>query len=114
VQATNGNLYGTTESGGAYGTFSGFGGTIFQLSVGLGPFVETLPDIGQAGSSITILGTDLTGATNVTFNGTATVFSVISASAIKATVPAGASTGIVQVTTPGGVLSSNAKFRVNP
>jgi hypothetical protein len=47
-------------------------------------------------------------------NGTAASFSVISASAIQATVPAGATTGVVQVVTPGGVLSSNAIFRVNP
>lgn len=38
VQGTNGNLYGTTTYGGA----DSFG-TVFSLSVGLGPFVETLP-----------------------------------------------------------------------
>jgi uncharacterized repeat protein (TIGR03803 family) len=114
LQATNGNLYGTTGSGGVYGANGEFGGTIFQLSVGLGPFVETLPNLGKAGAVITILGTDLTGASGVTFNATAASFSVISASAIQATVPAGATTGVVQVTTPGGVLSSNGMFRVNP
>jgi hypothetical protein len=33
---------------------------------------------------------------------------------ITATVPAGATTGTVQVTTPGGTLSSNVPFQVLP
>jgi hypothetical protein len=112
MQATNGNLYGTTEAGGAAATGEEDGGTIFQLSLGLGPFVETLPNSGQVAEGITILGSELTGATAVSFNGTAAPFSVISASAIKTTVPAGATTGTVQVTTRSGTLSSNGVFRV--
>ena len=61
---------------------------------------------------IKILGTDLTGATSVTFNGSPAVFKVISKSLIGATVPVGATTGTVQVVTPGGTLSSNVPFRV--
>jgi uncharacterized protein (TIGR03437 family) len=60
------------------------------------------------------LGTNLTGATSVTFNGTPATFSVESGSFIKATVPAGATTGTVRVATPGSTLSSNAPFRVTP
>jgi uncharacterized repeat protein (TIGR03803 family) len=82
VQATNGNLYGTTIDGG--GT-SGFG-TVFSLSVGLGPFVEPLPASGKMGAAARILGTNLTGA----------------------------SSGLVQVVTPGTTLSSNLPFRVVP
>ncbi len=110
VQATNGNLYGTTIDGG--GT-SGFG-TVFSLSVGLGPFVETLPASGKMGAVVKILGTNLTGATNVSFDGAAAVFEVVSSSEITATVPAGASSGLVQVVTPGTTLSSNVPFRVVP
>jgi hypothetical protein len=58
------------------------------------------------------LGTDLTGASSVTFNGTAAVFTVKSASEITTNVPVGATTGTVQVITPGGALSSNVPFRV--
>jgi hypothetical protein len=37
---------------------------------------------------------------------------VVSATEIKATVPADATTGTVEVTTPGGMLKSNLPFRV--
>jgi hypothetical protein len=39
---------------------------------------------------------------------------VISSSLIGATVPVGATTGVVQVVTPSGTLSSNVPFRVQP
>ena len=107
LQDTSGKFYGTTASGGA----NGFG-TIFAMSVGLGPFVVTQPASGKAGSSVKILGTDLTGASSVRFNGTSAVFKVASPSLITATVPSGATTGFVTVTLPGGTLKSNVKFRV--
>jgi len=107
VQDTNGSFYGTTLKGGTDNL-----GVVFRLSVGLGPFVKTLPVAGKAGTKVRILGTDLTGATSVTFNGAAAIFTVVSPSLITTTVPSGASTGEVQVTTPGGVLSSNPIFLV--
>jgi uncharacterized repeat protein (TIGR03803 family) len=107
VQDTNGDFYGTTYEGGAYGY-----GTVFSLSTGLAPFVKTQPAYGKAGKVIKILGTDLTGATSVTFNGVPAAFKVISKSLIGATVPVGATTGSVLVTTPSGALSSNVVFRV--
>jgi uncharacterized repeat protein (TIGR03803 family) len=114
IQATNGDLYGTTYYGGTNcsgGPLPGCG-TVFSLSVGLGPFVETQTTSGKVGAAVKILGTDLTGATSVSFNSTSAVFKVVSSSEITATVPAGASTGKVRVTTPSGTLSSNVPFRV--
>jgi uncharacterized repeat protein (TIGR03803 family) len=109
VQDTNGIFYGTTYAGGTHGD-----GTIFSLSVGLGLFVEPLPPSGIVGAPVTILGTGLSGATSVIFNGTAAAFTVDSSgTAISTTVPAGAATGTVQVTlSGGGTLSSNVPFRV--
>ena len=107
IQDTNGNFYGTTEGGGDNGR-----GTVFSLSVGLHPFVETQTTSGKVGAAVKILGTNLTGATRVTFNGTAAKFTVVSKSEIKATVPVGATTGKVKVTTPSATLSSNVRFRV--
>jgi uncharacterized repeat protein (TIGR03803 family) len=109
VQATNGDFYGTTYAGGAHGN-----GTVFSLSVGLGPFVETLPLSGRVGAAVRILGTNLIGATGVSFNGSAAVFEVVSRSEITTTVPAGATTGKLRVVTPSGTLSSNVPFRVLP
>jgi uncharacterized repeat protein (TIGR03803 family) len=81
VQDTNGKFYGTTYSGGAIAACDGgLCGTIFSLSVGLGPFVETQPTSGKVGATVKILATNLTGATNVTFNGMAAVFKVASGS----------------------------------
>jgi uncharacterized protein (TIGR03437 family) len=59
-----------------------------------------------------ILGTNLTGATKVTFDGTAATFTVVSATEITATVPTGAKKGTVEVTTPSGTLKSNVAFVV--
>jgi uncharacterized repeat protein (TIGR03803 family) len=109
VQATSGTFYGTTYYGGVNND-----GIVFSLAVGLGPFVETLPTSGKVGETVVILGNNLTGATSVTFNGTAAVFKVTSPSLITTTVPTGAATGKVKVVTPRRTLSSNVPFRVLP
>jgi uncharacterized repeat protein (TIGR03803 family) len=117
VQATNGDFYGTTGYGGTQSSACNNGsgcGTVFSLSVGLGPFVETQTTSGEVGGVVKILGTDLTGATSVSFNGTAAAFTVVSPSLIAARVPVGATSGTVQVLTPSGTLSSNVPFRVLP
>lgn len=112
IQATNGSFYGTTQDGGTNCPSSGGCGTVFGMSVGLGPFVEALPNSGKIGQAVKILGTGLTGATNVSFNGTAAVFKVPSGSEITTAVPAGATTGPIQVVTPNGTLLSNVPFQV--
>jgi uncharacterized repeat protein (TIGR03803 family) len=116
IQATNGSFYGTTRVGGVRhdSHCEGGCGTVFSLSVGLGPFVKTLPAYGKVGAAIRILGSDLTGATSVSFNGTEAVFEVVSNSQIAVMVPAGASSGSVQVVIAGGTLSSNVPFQVLP
>jgi uncharacterized repeat protein (TIGR03803 family) len=115
VQDTNGNFYGTTLVGGTTGgacTLPDGCGTVFSLSVSLGPFIETRPTSGTVGTAVTILGTDLTGVTNVRFNGIESKFTVVSGSEITTTVPKGATTGPVRVITPSGKLSSNVPFTV--
>lgn len=107
LQATSGTFYGTTVAGGTVD-----GGTVFSLSVGLGPFLKTVPTAGRVGENVIILGNNLTGATSVSFNGTAATFSVVSDAEITATVPTGATTGRVAVTIASGTLRSNVQFRV--
>jgi len=109
VQNTNGTFYGTSSNGGTQGD-----GSIFRFKKGLGAFVETETNWGALGSSVVILGTDLTGATDVTFSGIPANFKVLSATEITATVPSVAITGKVQVTTPKGTLSTKVPFEVLP
>jgi uncharacterized repeat protein (TIGR03803 family) len=111
LQATDGDFYGTTPFGGAYGGPDG-DGTVFSLSVGLGPFVTTRPNSGKVGTKVIILGNNLTDATSVTFNGTAATFDIVSSTEIKTRVPTGATTGAVEVTTLSRTLKSNAAFHV--
>jgi uncharacterized repeat protein (TIGR03803 family) len=117
VQATNGNFYGLGSGGGVGSSCltTGVGGcgTVFRLVVGLGPFVEALPASGNIGAAVIILGNNLTGATSVNFNGTPAKFRVVSSTEITTTVPSGATTGLLKVTTPSRTLTSNVKFRVS-
>jgi uncharacterized repeat protein (TIGR03803 family) len=108
MQATNGTFYGTSASGGRQGSL----GTVYSLSVGLGPFVKTQLSAGHVGDRIIILGDSLTGSTAVSFNSTPATFTVVSDTEITATVPEEATMGFVRVDTSGVRLTSNAKFGV--
>ncbi len=111
MQATNGNFYGLTALGGA--TIRN--GTIFSLSTGLGPFVETLPTSGEEGAKIGILGQGFSSSSVVGFGGVQATTVVPSGTTLLiATVPAGALTGAVTVTTGPTKLTSNQTFRVTP
>jgi hypothetical protein len=101
-------FYGTNDTGS-----TACCGTIFSFSMGVGPFVQANPNFARVGQTVTILGNDLMDTTSVTFNGTSATFTVGSGGTyLKATVPAGATTGTIQVKTPTGRLNSNVKFHV--
>jgi uncharacterized protein (TIGR03437 family) len=87
---------------------------VFTAPLGISPFVQAVTNFGRAGYNITILGNNLTGTTGVTFNGTPATFTVVSDTQINAKVPSGATTGIIQVTTPTANLNSNVAFQVEP
>src|SRR6185295_13985558 len=70
------------------------------------------PTSGPVGTAVTINGTNFTGATAVRFNGTLASFTIVSATVINTTVPAGATTGRITVTTPGGTATSAPDFTV--
>jgi hypothetical protein len=109
MQHTNGKIYGLTFGGGTYDR-----GVVYSLDLGLPPFVSLVSTSGKVGTSITILGQGFTGTTNVSFNGAPATFKVGSDTFLKATVPSGATTGSVTVTTASGTLTSNHPFRVHP
>jgi hypothetical protein len=72
------------------------------------------PTSGVAGTSVTITGTNFTGATSVKFNSTpAASFTVNSGTQITATVGNGTTTGKITVTTPTGSTLSASNFTVN-
>ena len=77
------------------------------------PTIKTFsPKSATVGTEVMVTGTNLKGATKVTFNGKTA--KVISGTAKKVTayVPAGASTGYIKVKTPGGTATSVSKFTV--
>src|SRR5207248_2321128 len=82
----------------------------FLEGISFSPFT---PIFGPVGTSVTITG--FTGATAVSFNGVAATFTVSPSGTIATTVPAGATTGPITITTPGsGPLKTTTRFTVTP
>ncbi len=109
LQHTNGIFYGLATFGGTYNS-----GTFYSLNVGLGQFVRLVSTSGVVGATVEILGQGFTGTKKVSFSGASAAFSVVSDTYLTATVPGGAKTGNVTVTTPSTTLKSSTKFRVTP
>jgi uncharacterized repeat protein (TIGR03803 family) len=109
VQNTNGTLYGVTEFGGTNDE-----GTIYSLNMGLAPFVNSPLFSGREGGSVLILGNHLNGTSKVTFNGEPASFVVHSDTHMTATIPSGAKSGYIEVTTGTGTLRSRKVFNVEP
>jgi uncharacterized repeat protein (TIGR03803 family) len=72
------------------------------------------PASGHTGISVTINGRTFNNASSVTFNGVAAAFTLNSSTKITATVPTGATTGKIKITTPGGTATSATNFTVTP
>ena len=72
------------------------------------------PASGPVGTSVTISGANLSGATSVKFNGVSQPAFTVNGGGtqITAAVPAGATTGKITVTTPGGTATSATDFTV--
>jgi len=72
------------------------------------------PGSGSVGATVTVTGTNFTGATALTLNGvTVSGFTVNgTGTTITFTVPSGASTGLIAVTTPGGTATSATSFTI--
>jgi hypothetical protein len=106
VQAPDGKLYGTASVGGT----SGGGGTVWVLDAGLPAPAAAVagfsPTSGIIGAKVLIRGDHFIGTTSVTFNGVSTAFQVLNRSFISATVPAGATSGVIAITNPGGTTAS--------
>ncbi|MDQ6801165.1 MAG: hypothetical protein M3041_10040 [Acidobacteriota bacterium] len=77
------------------------------------PTITTFfPASGAVSTAVSIGGTNFNGATSVRFNGIAAAFIVSSDMQLSTTVPMGATTGRISVTTPAGTASSATDFTV--
>jgi YD repeat-containing protein len=77
--------------------------------------IDFNPAAGLTGTVVTIFGTGFDaapGANTVTFNGTVATISSVSPTELVATVPAGATTGVIAVTSPAGSATSSTPFTV--
>jgi hypothetical protein len=86
-------------------------GDSFIYTTAPAPVISSFtPSSGPSGTTVTINGINLSGATAVSFGGTAAAsFTVNSSTKITAVVGSGSS-GQISVTTPGGTASSSASF----
>jgi hypothetical protein len=87
--------------------------TSYTVTPHTAPTVSSFtPPSGITGSSVTITGSYFSGATTVRFGSLAAVFSIVSATQIKATVPDGATPGNVAITTAalGHELRADQRF----
>ena len=89
------------------------------LLVGAAPAEAVVPTItsftpttGGIGTPVTITGTGFTGVFSVKFNGVSAGFTILTDTHLTATVPNGATTGLVSVTTASGTATSIAVFLV--
>ena len=115
TEGTDGRLYGTATAsvvGGNPGA-----GTVYSLDLRLPRpvprIIRFFPTSGPVGTVVLITGSNFEAVSSVTFNGKAAVFAGRGAHYISATVPTGATTGRIVVTTPNGVAVSATNFTVN-
>jgi hypothetical protein len=104
--ATTGNVTLTTPTG----TSNGLPFTVIPSA----PFISSFtPHSGPIGTVLTVTGSNLTGITSIVFSGaTATVFNAVNATTATVTVPAGTTTGVFNLSTPGGTAGSTFPFTV--
>src|SRR4249920_85070 len=72
------------------------------------------PTSGVVGTKVTVKGTNFASVKYVKFAGVVSKFKVASTTKLTATVPSGAKTGKISVTTTGGTATSVATFSVLP
>ncbi|PYK25755.1 MAG: hypothetical protein DME59_09545 [Verrucomicrobia bacterium] len=110
IQDTNGIMYGVTQQGGTVN-----GGVLFSLNIGAAPFASLVSTSGKEGAKIGILGQGFSSSSVVKFGGVqATTIARSGTTFINATVPAGALTAAVTVTTGATTLTSPQTFKVTP
>ncbi len=87
--------------------------SVFTVTLAAPAITLVNPTSAKMGEKVVISGAHLLGATAVAFNGVQAQFKVTNATQITTTVPVGATSGPITVTTPGGTANSSA-FTVLP
>lgn len=103
---TSGKISITTPNGNVSSTEN------FTLIIPTPTISSFSPKSGSTGSNVVITGTNLTGATAVSFNGLSAQFTVNSATQITAVVPNNPTSGTISITTPNGTVTSNDRFEI--
>ena len=94
-------------------TNTAFRGVAFAPQTPAPLITSFTPGSGPVGTSVTVTGTNLTGATGATLNGLAVAnFMAMGATSVMFDVPANATSGLIAVTTPGGTATSTGTFTV--
>jgi uncharacterized repeat protein (TIGR03803 family) len=108
VLHTDGKFYGNTSG-------NSLGGSVFySFNVGFKPLVDLVTWSAKVGKTVEILGQGFTGTKQVRFGATPATFQNVSDTYMTATVPAGATTAAVTVTTFTTSFKSNRAFLVTP
>ena len=107
--STNGTFYAA-----AYENGTSNSGTVYSLVDGQTAFINLVQTSGKVGSQIGIIGQGFSASSVVKFNGVAaTKVTLTGTTFLTATVPTGASDGLVTVTTGATTLTSRQKFTVH-
>jgi uncharacterized repeat protein (TIGR03803 family) len=113
LQHTNGTIFGAASGNGP----SEADGTFFSLNISASPFIKLVTPVysGKEETQVGILGQGFTASSIVKFGGTAATTTALTGSTfIMATVPSGALTGKVTVTTGSTTLSTVATYKITP
>ncbi|RYG69724.1 hypothetical protein EON80_09275, partial [bacterium] len=87
----------------------------FKNAPNNGPLISSFtPTLGQAGTTVTITGTNLDGTNSVKFDGIAATISSVSATSVVATAPNDVHTGKISLSSPKGNATSVTNFKVAP
>lgn len=97
----------------AASTNTAFRGMAFAPVAPAPAIASFTPGSGPIGTTVTVTGTNFTGASSVTLNGVGVAaFTLVDAATITFAVPAGATSGPIAVTTQGGTATSTSAFTV--
>ncbi len=121
----SGNLTLATGTFAVQGQYSnaannGSGGCVMSMPLASPPvsaptITSFTPSSAAIGATVTVTGTNLTGATGAKVNGvSASSVNVASATSMSFAIPTGATSGTIQVITPGGTATSSSSVTVIP